>query len=48
MSDPIHLLIVDDSNDLFFYAFVGLTIFVGLLGLIWPAIIIAKRLRRDK
>jgi hypothetical protein len=42
------LLIVDDSNDRFFYAFVGLTIFVGLLGLIWPAIIIAKRLRRDK
>jgi hypothetical protein len=30
----------DSRSDTFFYAFVGLTILMGLLGLIWPACIL--------
>jgi hypothetical protein len=33
------------AEDTFFYAFVAFVIWVGLLGLIWPAAILWERLR---
>lgn len=32
-------------DDKFFYAFVGLTVWMGMLGLVWPVVIILGRLR---
>jgi hypothetical protein len=36
------------DDDIYFYAFVGLTVFVGLLGLIWPTMILIDRIERRR
>jgi hypothetical protein len=36
------------SDDTFFYPFIGAVIFVGVIGLIWPTLIIIDRIRRKK
>jgi hypothetical protein len=39
-------LFIDDPDDeRFFYAFVGLTMFSGLAGLIWPTLILLDRIK---
>jgi hypothetical protein len=42
------LSIGDSDDDTFFYAFTGLTVFFGLIGLIWPSFILVSRLRKRK
>jgi hypothetical protein len=46
MAASISALPIEDgsSDDKFFYAFVGLSVWAGLLGLVWPSVILWERL----
>jgi hypothetical protein len=41
--------LIDDysKDDTFFYAFVGLTVWMGVIGLIWPTAILWERIRAN-
>src|ERR1039458_61517 len=47
-SNSSSFVIEEGPDDEFFYVFVGSTILIGLIGLIWPACILTERFRQRK